>query len=921
MALKAFRGTPFEHTHENRAFNELFDLLDEHCSVSGQDWYLLGNFYVGSRELDAMVIKPNAVIILDFKEFSGKLQFSEDGPWLIEDEETGSNVQVKGGASVNPLRQLRINKGAMLDFLSRNFTNLNATCNWRHAAALVAFQGPIEFDQRQLPGSVKPWFHISDMARIVRDLDAIVSREIFLSRENMERLTAQLGIDPFVPAGAPKLNRLSGRAASRPDGSRLTQQQSHALGKFSTWLKSGSGVFRLAGMASTGKRFLFPLLVDALKASGFELILLTPSARISSTYHHTAAEPVSIYTWLYSLQPSRFETKDGRKVGIHEVKPDLNLDGKMPVLVDAHLLSDEEFDASERRYGSGRLIHDFLSVIAKHKTPFVVIGDPYQMLRGSVQRSLISGEMLEQLGLGVVNHRLTDQILDDEDDALSKLQAHLVDSLAKDRFNKLPRCSGLRLEVLGNAKSRNWVPDTSNVRAESMLVCSTHEQAAKINGAVKTQILGHANPTKLAMGDRIDFHNRTPILALESDKPNQSAVPWIRSGEIGLVDFVEDTMETHLIQLRGREEKISLHFQRARCRIPSFGEVEFRYFVDYFEAERPDITGDQYLALQVLARQLAKPVLELRKKQLPDKSDPLYKQARAEYDRFEYQILQTQGYLSAAQIRPAHALTVHRAQGRHWPSVWVNASRSASSEKPNNSDYFRWLYTASVCAYEMLTIRQMPFLSALSNAAVSRAHDVKIGSFALKRGLFYDVTRQPTEQEASMVMPMGFNELTLRPLLLELSERLEGSDWCLDDWREHSYQVVITLTSKTNATSIKVRLHYDKKLAITNVVYLDGSETEQQAIQRFLTKPFQPQSAALAETVETLEELLAEHGFFIFEASETSYRVQLMLAADNEGVEIQVNADKEGMISSIRIMKASSENIAQKLEKALAVQS
>lgn len=116
MALKAFRGSPFEHTHENRAFNELFDLLDAHCSASGHDWYLLGNFYVGSRELDAMVIKSNAVIILDFKEFRGKLQFSEEGPWLIEDEEAGSNVQVKGGASINPLRQLRINKGVMLDF-------------------------------------------------------------------------------------------------------------------------------------------------------------------------------------------------------------------------------------------------------------------------------------------------------------------------------------------------------------------------------------------------------------------------------------------------------------------------------------------------------------------------------------------------------------------------------------------------------------------------------------------------------------------------------------------------------------------------------------------------------------------------------------------------------------------------------------
>lgn len=921
MVLKAFRGRPYEHTHENQAFDQLFDLLDVHCAKTDQNWYLLGNFFVGSRELDAMVIKPNAVVILDFKAFSGKLEFSEEGPWLIEDLEKGSTVEVKGGASVNPLRQLRISKGVFSDFLKRNFSDLETTCNWRHAAALVAFQGPIKFDKGQLPGSIRPWFHISDMQHIVRDLEAIVSREIFLSPQSMARIVAQLGIDPFVPIGCFNVRQLAGPTASGYDCSRLTKQQDQALSKFSTWLQSGRGVFRLTGMASTGKRFLFPHLMDALKASGSELLLLTPSVRISSTYHHSAAEPVSIYTWLYSLQPSRFETKDGRKIAVHELKTVFHLDGKIPVLVDAHLLSDEEFESGERRYGSGRLIHDFLSVIAKHESPFVVIGDPYQMPRGSLQRSLISGEMLEQLGHSVVSHRLTEQILGDDDDALSKLQAHLVDSLDKDRFNKLPRFSGLRLEVLGGAKSRTWEPDTTNVRAESILVCATHEQASKVNGAVKTKILGHASPTKLAMGDRVDFHNRTPILLPESAAFNQNAVRWISSGEIGLVDFVdEDSMETHLVELRGREGRISLHFQRASCRLPGLGEVEFRYLVDYFEAERPDITGDQYLALQVLARKQAKPDLEQRKKQLPDKNDPQYKQARAEYDKFEYQVLQGQGYLSAAQIRPAHVLTLHRAQGRQWPSVWLNASRSASSEKPNNSDYFRWLYTASVCAEQMLTIRQMPFLSALSNATISRAHDVMIGTIVLKRGLFYDVNRQPTEKETLMIMPGGFTELTLRPLFLELSKRLEGSNWCVSDWCEHSYQVVVTLTSKTNGTSIKVRLHYDKKLAITNVVYLDGSATDQQSVQTLLMTPFRPQSASLAEAVETLQELLAEHGFFIFEATETNYRVKLMLAADNEGVEIQVNADREGMISSIRIMKASSEGVAQKLEKALAVQ-
>jgi hypothetical protein len=921
MALKAFRGTPFEHTHENRAFNELFDLLDEHCSISGQDWYLLGNFYVGSRELDAMVIKPNAVIILDFKAFRGKLQFSEDGPWLIEDEEAGSNVQVKGGASVNPLRQLRINKGVMLDFLGRNFTDLNATCNWRHVAALVAFQGPIEFDHRRLPGSIKPWFHISDMRRIVRDLDAIVSREIFLSRENMERLTAQLGIDPFVPAGAPKLNRLSGRETSARDGHRLTQQQSQALGEFSTWLKSGSGVFRLAGMASTGKRFLFPHLVDTLEETNVEMLLLTPSVRISSTYHHPMTQPVSIYTWLYSQQPNLFETKDGRKLGIHEIREDHPLHGKIPVLVDAHLLSDEEFEVGDRRYGSGRLIHDFLSVIAKHKTPFVVIGDPYQMPRGSLQRSLISGNMLEQLGLGVVSHLLTEQILDYGDDALSKLQAHLVDSLDKDRFNKLPRLSGKRLEILENVNSRGWVPDISNVRAESILVCGTHEQAAKVNGAVKTKILGHLSPSKLAAGDRIDFHNRTPILTSEPDALNQSTIRWVSSGEIGLVDFVEERIETHFVELRGRKEPIHLHFQRASCRLPGLGEVEFRYLVDYFEADRPDITADQSLALQVLARRLVKPELEVHKQQLPDETDPCYQQARAEYDRLEYQVLQAHGYLSAALIRPAHALTLHRAQGRRWPSVWVNASRSASSVKPNNADYFRWLYTASVSADEMFTIRQMPFLSPLTNAVVSRAHDIGIGIFPFKHGLFYDASRLPTEQETSMVMPSGFSDMALRPLFLELSERLADSKWSLSDWREHSYQVVITLSYQTAATNIRVRLHYDKKLAVTNVVFLDGNDVEQETIRTLLMKPFKPQSETLAEAVEALQELLAAHRFVIVDGAETSYRVQLTLTVESDAVEIQVNADKEGMISSIRILKASSESIVQQLEKAMAVPS
>ena len=43
----------------------------------------------------------------------------------------------------------------------------------------------------------------------------------------------------------------------------------------------------------------------------------------------------------------------------------------------------------------------------------------------------------------------------------------------------------------------------------------------------------------------------------------------------------------------------------------------------------------------------------------------------------------------------------------------------------------------------------------------------------------------------------------------------------------------------------------------------------------------------------------------------------LTLALDDEAVETQVDCDKEGMISSVRILKASSEGVIKRLEEAL----
>ena len=382
--LKAFRVQQFEHTHENKVFDALYDALAAHCAVTQHDWVLLGNFYVGGRELDALVVKPNALIIIDFKDYAGKLSISEDGTWLIENAASGERVEVKGGASVNPLVQLRKNKRALAGFMEKE----NQHCNWGHIAAMALFHGTVEFDAQQIPGNCKPWLQISSMSDCVRNLEAIVSREIHILPSDIQYIVDQLGLSPFTPASAMETRSLAGPESNAPSSDKIcTVTQKQALADFSAWLEKPTGAFRLLGMASTGKRFLFPLFVELIKKAGRSPVMLTPSSRLRSNYFCADVEPASMYRWLYDQAPSRFiRTKKGLKVAIYDVRGDSLDERDLPVLVDAHLMSDEWSELSTRRYGSGHSITDFLNKMGG--APFVVIGDPYQMPRGKRDRSI-----------------------------------------------------------------------------------------------------------------------------------------------------------------------------------------------------------------------------------------------------------------------------------------------------------------------------------------------------------------------------------------------------------------------------------------------------------------------------------------------------------------------------------------------------
>jgi hypothetical protein len=334
-------------------------------------------------------------------------------------------------------------------------------------------------------------------------------------------------------------------------------------------------------------------------------------------------------------------------------------------------LSDEEFKLSDRRYGSGRLITDFLEVVGN--TPFIVIGDPYQIPRGAQSLSITSTSFIPPSSFAgnVKTVELTEQILVSPNSALSALQAHLRESITRGRFNRLPKFLGDRLEIVEKHSEQRWMPDIENVIPESVYLCDTHEQVNRINAAVKTRLLHHDDPLLLNKGDRVDFHSRTPVLQDEDQarsrmfmKRSNSRTPvlqdedqdydgtdirWISSGATGLIDEIVGPIEIEKVSLRGRAQPITIRLQKIVCRVAGLGEVNIRYLPDFYEAARPELSIDYEVALRVLAHKQAAPILKKYKDMiLEDKNNPQYDEdkAKKKYDRVEYNILQRLGIIN-----------------------------------------------------------------------------------------------------------------------------------------------------------------------------------------------------------------------------------------------------------------------------------
>ena len=206
MGLRIFKLEEYDHTHEREQFRKLCSILKDLYDKSAEMHLLFANINFNGVPLDALLIKPDAITVLEFKNYSGNVIAAENGDWKLDD-----GTIIKGGMGKNPFVQTKNNIFAVITTLNTWFPSTHV--NLGHTSGIVVFNQPVTVDDHLISPKSKSWFHICDMDHISDKISDITSPAIHYTNSDLDKLPQILNCDDpkyiiYESSGAPQAGTL-----------------------------------------------------------------------------------------------------------------------------------------------------------------------------------------------------------------------------------------------------------------------------------------------------------------------------------------------------------------------------------------------------------------------------------------------------------------------------------------------------------------------------------------------------------------------------------------------------------------------------------------------------------------------------------------------------------------------------------------
>ncbi len=405
------------------------------------------------------------------------------------------------------------------------------------------------------------------------------------------------------------------------------------------------------GYAGTGKTTAVASVVGALKDLEINSVLLAPTGRSAKVLSQYAAQSAS------TIHKHIYRQKSIGTDGFGQFSLSYNKARNTLFIVDEVSLIGI---GSEGSFGSGNLLEDLVDFVRSGADcRLILIGDAAQLPPVGLDASpALSPAFMDGFG-GVQYVTMTTVVRQGADSGILLNATHLRsmlpyggEELGLTVSPDVERITGGELlETLSDAYSRYGEDDV-------VVLCRSNKRAGRYNAGIRASVLFHEE--SLVRGERLMIVKNHYLEGLEG------------------TDYIANGDMAKLVWIRHFEERYGLHFADACLSLPDYGdqEVEMKVLLDTLESDAPSLPYEQ--------------------------SQALYQGVSADYAHLttkkkRYQAVREDPFFNALQIKYAHAITCHKAQGGQWRCVFID---NPLWQDVLQDEDIKWLYTALTRAIE-----------------------------------------------------------------------------------------------------------------------------------------------------------------------------------------------------------------------------
>lgn len=175
MSLLTYEFNRADNAGEISQFRATLPIMQKHYQGKNEVvLYLSGKLNINGVDIDGLIIKEDAIVLVEFKNYAGTIKAQVNGDWFHDNERINGGAKKKDGTPKTVFEQLKINRRALREGLGRYSKNEDA-CN--NIQALVVFSA---IDSLCLDEDFKwganAWVNVTDIEHIGEELDTIKAK-------------------------------------------------------------------------------------------------------------------------------------------------------------------------------------------------------------------------------------------------------------------------------------------------------------------------------------------------------------------------------------------------------------------------------------------------------------------------------------------------------------------------------------------------------------------------------------------------------------------------------------------------------------------------------------------------------------------------------------------------------------------------